>query len=202
MMSAMLYLLIANTINSCSTPKIFINFVTSYALAAKTKEIQMKTIKPTLLVTLFLASTVFISGCTTTGGTRYATQKVVYHINYDDPKTQEGALRNIQNHIDAVGKDNMDMQVVLHGKGLSLLLEPDAVKNTKLKLGNASDVMQAKISGLKQQKVAFKVCANTLKGKNVNYESDLYDVSANDIVPSGVAELAHLQGMGYTYIKP
>jgi len=54
------------------------------------------------------------------------------------------------------------------------------------------DEMQAKISGLKDQGVEFDVCANTLKGKHIDA----------DIVPSGVAELARLQGMGYAYIKP
>ena len=45
-------------------------------------------------------------------GEGYGKQKVVYHINYDDPKAQAGALRNIQNHINAVGKDNLDLKVV------------------------------------------------------------------------------------------
>jgi len=31
---------------------------------------------------------------------------------------------------------------------------------------------------------------------------DLYDFSGLDVVPSGVAELVHLQAQGYTYIKP
>ncbi|HID83429.1 MAG TPA: hypothetical protein EYH06_06115 [Chromatiales bacterium] len=132
----------------------------------------------------------------------YGKQKVVYHINYDDPKAQAGALRNIQNHINAVGAENLDLKVVMHGKGLSLLLEPDALKNTKLKYGNATDKMQAKISGLKDQGIGFKVCSNTLKGKKIDFENDLYDVEKADIVPSGVAELARLQAMGYTYIKP
>ena len=132
----------------------------------------------------------------------YGKQKVVYHINYDDPKKQAGALRNIQNHINAVGKENLDLKVVLHGKGLSLLLEPEAVKGTKLKYGNANDVITAKIDGLKQQGVDFQVCSNTLRGKKINYENDLYDVSKADIVPSGVAEIAKLQAMGYVYIKP
>ena len=132
----------------------------------------------------------------------YGKQKVVYHINYDNPKAQAGGLRNIQNHINAVGADNLDAKVVLHGKGLSLLLTPDAMANTKLKAGNANDDMQTKITGLKNQGVSFHVCANTLKGKKINYENDLYDVADGDIVPSGVAELAHLQAQGYTYIKP
>ena len=132
----------------------------------------------------------------------YGKQKVVYHINYDNPKAQAGALRNIQNHINAVGKENLDLKVVLHGKGVALLLDPDSVKNTKLPMGNATQSITAKIDGLKEQKVSFHVCANTLRGKKISYEEDLYDVTKGDIVPSGVAELAKLQAEGYTYIKP
>lgn len=133
---------------------------------------------------------------------RYGKQKAVYHINYDNPQAQAGALRNIQNHINAVGAENIDLKVVMHGKGLSLLLEPDAAGNTKLELGNATDIVQAKIAGLKDQGVAFQVCGNTLKGRQIDFEADLYDVDEADIVPSGVAELSRLQGMGYSYIKP
>ena len=122
---------------------------------------------------------------------KYSKQKVVYHINYDDPKAQAGALRNIKNHINAVGSKNLDLKVVLHGNGLSLLVTPDA--KTKFKKGNADQVMAAKISELKDMGVKFNICANTLKGKKVNYETDLYDVDKADIVPSGVAELIHLQ---------
>lgn len=132
----------------------------------------------------------------------YGKQKVVYHINYDDPKTQAGAMRNIQNHINAVGKENLDLKVVLHGKGLTLLLDPSSASSTKFPNGNGDEKMTAKIAGLKQQGVKFQVCANTLNGKKVSYENDLYDVSKADIVPSGVAELARLQAEGYTYIKP
>jgi intracellular sulfur oxidation DsrE/DsrF family protein len=55
---------------------------------------------------------------------------------------------------------------------------------------------------LKRQNVAFAVCKNTLTGRKINAEKDLFEVFDDDIVPSGVAELARLQGMGYTYIKP
>ena len=134
---------------------------------------------------------------------RYAKQKVVYHINYDNPKKQAGALRNIQNHINAVGAENIEVKVVMHGHGVALVLEPDALARVKnFKNANADDTMSAEVDGLKTQGVEFKVCANTLKGRKVDYENDLYDVSEADIVPSGVAELSHLQAQGYTYIKP
>ena len=133
--------------------------------------------------------------------TGYGKQKVVYHINYYNPKKQAGALRNIQNHINAVGAENLDVKVVLHGNGVALVLEPDGLEGSKMKEANADDEMQAKISGLKDQGVSFNVCANTLKGRKVD-TANLYDYSDADIVPSGVAELAHLQAQGYTYIKP
>ena len=154
------------------------------------------------IITVFLLSIALLFTGSLMAGDRYGKQKVVYHINYDNPKTQAGALRNIQNHINAVGAENLDIKVVMHGKGLTLLLTPDAAARTKLPSGNATDEIQAKISGLKDQGIDFEVCSNTLRGKKIDFESDLYDVDKADIVPSGVAELARLQQMGYSYIKP
>jgi len=154
------------------------------------------------LALTFIACISLLVGGIATAGDRYGKQKVVYHINYDDPKAQAGALRNIRNHINAVGEENLELKVVMHGKGVSLLLSPDQLENTKLKLGNATDEMQTTITGLKNQGVGFEVCANTLKGKKINYEDDLFDVEETDIVPSGVAEIARLQAMGYSYIMP
>ena len=132
-----------------------------------------------------------------------AKQKVVYHVNGDDPKQQTGALRNVQNHINAVGKDNLDLRVVMHGNGVSLVLLPEALDKVKgFKNANATPQMQATIDTLKNQGVTFKVCANTLKGRQVNREDHLYMVDEVDIVPSGVAELGILQAQGYAYIKP
>lgn len=121
----------------------------------------------------------------------YGKQKVVYHVNYDDPKHQAAAMRNIQNHINAVSAENLDLVVVMHGKGVTLL-----------KKANEDMNFQSKVVNLKDQNVKFQVCNNTLRGKKIDYESDLFDVMETDIVPSGVAELARLQQMGYTYIKP
>ncbi len=125
---------------------------------------------------------------------RYGKQKAVYHINYnggEDDKAYRAALRNIQNHINAVGKDNLEVKVVLHGNGVGLLM--DALKNQKL---------QMDVTSLKTQNVSFAVCNNTLTGRKINFENDMFEVFQDDIVPSGVAELSRLQQMGYTYIKP
>ena len=161
----------------------------------------MKAITKLVIATL-LVSSYWVAG-QAVAGEGYGKQKVVYHINYDHPKQQAGALRNIQNHINAVGAENLDLKVVLHGNGLALLLEPDSLdKLKKFKHANADDKMTAKVTDLKGQGVDFHVCANTVRGRKVDVETDLYDVSGEDIVPSGVAEVAKLQAMGYSYIKP
>lgn len=160
------------------------------------------------LLAAMLMAVVLVAGAAIQSGDAYADngygkQKVVYHINYDDPKLQAGALRNIQNHINAVGKDNLEVRVVLHGNGLALLLEPDSLeKLPKFKHANADQNMTAKIDGLKAQGVSFNVCANTVRGRKVDLETDLYNVDQKDIVPSGVAEVAKLQQEGFVYIKP
>lgn len=125
---------------------------------------------------------------------RYGNQKVVYHINRDggvDDKYYRMALRNVQNQINAVGRDSIDVKVVLHGDGVKLLV--DAKTNQKL---------QMDVTSLRAQDVQFLVCNNTLKGRHIDYENDLFEVFQEDIVPSGVAELSYLQQQGYTYIKP
>lgn len=124
-------------------------------------------------------------------GKGYAKQKVVYHINYDKDKRQLGAMRNIQNHINAVGAKNLDLRVVMHGKGYTLL-----------KRANSDPNFQQKVINLKKQGVKMQICANTIRGKKINVKNDLYDVEQKDIVPSGVAEIAHLQAKGYSYVKP
>lgn len=144
-----------------------------------------------------LAAAVAIAAMLVSGANadeRYGTQKVVYHINYsggDGDKVYRGAMRNIQNHINAVGAENIDIKVVLHGNGLGLLM------NAK-----SNDQLEGAVASLKSQNVAFQVCNNTLKGRKIDYNKDLFDVYEEDIVPSGVAEVARLQQMGYAYIKP
>ena len=150
--------------------------------------------KSVLTVVLSLLAVVIIQITGVEAEERYGKQKVVYHINYNggsDDKAYRGALRNIQNHINAVGADNLELKVVLHGNGVGLL--KSAKSNQKL---------QMDVTNLKTQQVSFHVCNNTLAGRKIDYNNDLFEVFDDDIVPSGVAELSRLQQMGYTYIKP
>jgi hypothetical protein len=119
------------------------------------------------------------------------THKVVYHINSADKAGQMAALRNVQNHINAVKGEKLDLRIVMHGDGVSLMQNALTDENVK-----------STVDKLKTQGIAFNICANTLTGKKLDYKKDLYDVTQKDIVPSGVAELAKLQQQGFAYVKP
>ncbi len=154
----------------------------------------MKHLIAFLSVVALSVSSFLISAPDADANEKYGKQKVVYHINYvggDADKKYRGAMRNIQNHINAVGAENLEVKVVLHGNGVGLLAS--AKDNIKL---------QSDVTNLKTQQVSFHVCNNTLNGRKISYENDLFEVFEDDIVPSGVAELSYLQQQGYTYIKP
>lgn len=129
---------------------------------------------------------------------KYGKQKVVYHFNEGKYKITLGGLRNIQNHINAVGKENAEIRAVFHGNGVMTILSAP-----KIDLANSglTKEIQKRIKNLKKQGVKFNICKNTLKGKKITI-NDVFDAKDSDIVPSGVAEIAHLQTQGFAYVKP
>lgn len=132
---------------------------------------------------LFAVAT--LSGCATTDE---PSSKVVYHIN--DSSIARVAMNNVNNHLAAEPKAKI--VVVTHGKGIDFLLN-DA-KDAK------GEPYTAQIAGLKDKGVDFRVCANTLKSRNLDSSAVILDAT---VVPSGVAEIGRLQAKeGYVYVKP
>ena len=115
--------------------------------------------------------------------------KVVYHFNSADPKIHKFGLVNIQNHLDAE-EGNVEIVVVSHGPGLSMFQEGKTEPDNFLRIKN-----------LKKQGVMFKICSVTMKRQKIDIDT-LKECSTEDIVKSGVAEIARLQNKGYAYIKP
>ena len=111
--------------------------------------------------------------------------KVVYHFNSDDQKIHKAGLINIQNHLDAVGKENVEIIAVLHGAGLTMLQK-----------GKTDDDNFLRVAELKRQGVKFGVCNVTITRQKLN-KDELFvgqeKIKDSDIVPSGVAEIARLQ---------
>lgn len=125
----------------------------------------------------------------------YDAQKVVYHIN--DVHAAAGAFRNAKNHLNALGDKNIELIVVTHGGGAFALVDGAMGQKDKKtdKVYNFND----QIAELANRGVKFQICANTIRGKKI--DKNLINEHA-EVVPSGVAELAHLQSKGYIYVKP
>lgn len=124
----------------------------------------------------------------------YNKQKVVYHVN--DINTATGALRNVKNHLNALGDENIELIVVTHSSGAFALVDGSMGKKDKNgKVYNFNDT----VANLANRGVKFQICANTIRGKKID-ENKISEYA--EIVPSGVAQLADLQQKGYLYIKP
>jgi intracellular sulfur oxidation DsrE/DsrF family protein len=123
----------------------------------------------------------------------YQDQKVVYQNNgaaAGDPGYFKRLLTNIANHIAAVGRNHIEIRVVVFASGIDLF---QAV-TTDESLAEDYDALHA-------QGVRFLICANSLKSRGLDWPA-LRRATKDDIVPSGVAELARLQSMGFLYIHP
>lgn len=134
---------------------------------------------------------------------RYQTieQRVVYHNNGagalaapQETKAYMGTLfTSLTNHVNALcvaspDKPTFTIHVVCHGAGLDLF----AIVQT-------DDHLKQRFDDLCEQGIRFLVCANSLRGRQMTI-ADLYRVTEQDIVPSGVAELGYLQIQGFAYI--
>ncbi|MBB5222074.1 hypothetical protein HNP73_002010 [Amaricoccus macauensis] len=118
-------------------------------------------------------------------------QKVVYHNNGStNPDYYKHFLANVRNHITAVGRDNIELVVVGHGDGLQLLADAET-----------DPELAAKIDALRADGVRFLICANTLRSRNITLD-ELYGAKDEDVVPSGVAEIARLEQEGFAYLHP
>lgn len=155
----------------------------------------MKLTKQLLTVATIGALGVSLVGCGATTAERknaengYKTQKVVYHMN--DLDSGFGGLRNIKNHLNALGDKNVEIIAVMHSSGGFIVVDGSKDKKGK----SFGDL----INELANRGVKFNICANTIRGKKI--DKDKINLHAS-VVPSGVAEVAELQYKGYVYIKP
>jgi len=125
----------------------------------------------------------------------YSKQKVVYHVN--NIHHAKGAFRNIRNHLNAVGDENVEIIVVTHSSGAFSLVD-DAMGKKDPKSGKPYNFTDT-IASLANRGVKFQICANTIRGKKID-KNKISEYA--EIVPSGVAQIAELEQKGYVYIKP
>ena len=122
----------------------------------------------------------------------YVFQKVVYQNDGgwpDDRAYFERLLGNLAAHV-AATNGKVEIRVVNFSSGVKLF-----------QIAKTDAALAANLDALRSKGVRFMICRNTLKGMGLKIE-DLSGVTNDDLVPSGVAEIARLQGMGYVYEHP
>lgn len=142
-----------------------------------------------MAATLSLAHAAPTAAAASGGVSKEAPIKVVYHVS-ENIDQATNALRNIRNHLEA--DPTAKIVVVSHAGGIDFLLDGAKDKN-----GNPFD---ANVQELRTKGVEFRVCAITLKRRNIDPKKVIEEAT---IVPSGVAEVSRLQAReGFVYLKP
>ncbi|MBS1245960.1 MAG: hypothetical protein H6R47_159 [Proteobacteria bacterium] len=109
---------------------------------------------------------------------------VVFHVTDNDPVKWNQALNNAANLQKAVGKENLNIEIVVNGPGLDMMKFDSVVANR---------MTEATSNG-----VALLACGATMKAAKVT-EKDLH--AGVKVVPGGVVEIMEKQEAGWTYLK-
>lgn len=112
-------------------------------------------------------------------------EKVIFHVTTDDPKFWNQSLNNMNQIQKILGKDNVDVELVVNGFGIGMLKIESVVGNR---------VNDAVAGGIK-----VVACEETMRGQKLTKEDMLGSIG---YVPGGVLEVIQRQREGYAYLKP
>jgi len=140
------------------------------------------------LVILLFCTMVGLSSTANASDMGDAEHKVVIQVSTDDSRTRAIALNNAVNLQKHYGMDNVEVEVVAYGPGLSMLI--------------ASDPHAQRVSSLAKQGITFSACANTMKRIEQKDGKPVVLTAGVGVVPAGVARVSELQEQGYSYIRP
>jgi intracellular sulfur oxidation DsrE/DsrF family protein len=118
------------------------------------------------------------------------TANKIYHVVFEmtepEPEKWGGTIKNVDHLIKALGAENVAVEVVMHGPGITAVTRDQGAKF-------ASDFER-----LHKEGVILAACHNSLEGKHI----PLSNVQASfTVVPSGVAEVVKKQHEGWQYLK-
>lgn len=117
-----------------------------------------------------------------------AQHKIVIQVSTDDARTQSIAMNNAVNLQKHYGMDNVAVEIVAYGPGLSMLI--------------ASGPQSRRVSSLALQDITFSACGNTMARIEKKDGKAVVLTEGVQVVPAGVARIHELQQQGYSYIRP
>ena len=114
-----------------------------------------------------------------------AKHKVIFQVSDNDPRKWNLALNNVKNVQEDLGKDNVEIELVAYGPGLTMLKLDSEVAN---RVGDAL-----------AQGVKILACENTMTNTKITRADMLPNIS---YVKAGVTTLMARQREGWAYIRP
>lgn len=128
------------------------------------------------------------AGASETTASAPPAHQVVIQVSTGDPQVQRMALNNAINLQRRFGKQNVQIEIVAYGPGLSLL--------------TAKSKYPERVQSMAQQGIRFSACHNTMEGikRRTGHMPDLLE--GVTVVPSGIARIVLLQEQGYAYVRP
>lgn len=114
--------------------------------------------------------------------------KIAVQISSGNPDVQNMALNNTVNLITDLGMDNVQIEVVAYGPGLSIMTD--------------KSVAAERVRSLEKQGVKFSACHNTMEAVERKTGKMPVLLDGVGIVPSGASRIVELQEKGYTYLRP
>lgn len=118
-------------------------------------------------------------------GAKPGKSQAVFQISDNDPQKWSLALNNARNVQVDLGEEQVELEIVVYGPGISMLKGDSPV---------AARVAAALKSGVK-----VVACENTMKAQKLVYADMLPHIG---YVPAGVVELINKQREGFAYIRP
>ena len=115
-------------------------------------------------------------------------RKLVIQVSTDDVRTQNIAMNNAVNLQQALGQDNIIIEIVAYGPGLSMLTSKSPASK--------------RVPSLAMQDIIFSACANTMKAIEKKSGKKVELVDGVGVVQAGVLRILELQEQGYAYIRP
>jgi intracellular sulfur oxidation DsrE/DsrF family protein len=115
-------------------------------------------------------------------GKRY---RAIFDLSVEGADRWDAALRNVENLRKALGPDQVEVEVVVHGKAYPLVQKTNGA-------------MEERLRGLSESGVRLALCRNTMKRFEVAPDSLFPFVGTVD---AAVAELVRKQTEGFAYVK-
>ena len=111
--------------------------------------------------------------------------RVVMQVSDNDPGKWNLALNNARNLQTDLGRDSVEIELVVYGPGIGMLKRDSAVGS------RIADAMNAG--------VGVVACENTMAGQKLTKEDMLPKIG---YVQAGVVEIMQKQQQGYAYLRP